>query len=104
MSIYIIYSIIILLTILIYIIVKDKRKVFKLLGLLKIISSSILMVMSLIIKIIINNIITKINLSFITNYIIGKFMHISITLFIVGVIEIIISKTIHSKVTQTEIV
>ena len=53
--------------------------------------------MSFIIKIMLNTNVTIINISTITNYIFLKFVYTSLILFIIGLIEILISKYIYAK-------
>ena len=97
MNIYIIYFFTIILTILFFILIKDKVKALKLIGILTISSSFLLIIITFIIKILLINNITIINISRITNYIFKKFINTSLILFISGIIEILISKYIISK-------
>ncbi len=92
MNIYIMYISIIILTIFFFIIIKDKLKALKLTGILTILSSILLILVSFIIKIMLIKNITTINISNITNYIFRKFISTSLILFIIGLIEILISK------------
>ena len=101
MNIYTMYLSIFVLTIIFFILIKDKLKALKLTGILTISSSILLIIISLIIKILLTNNITIINISNITNYIFKKFISTSIILFIIGITEIIISKSlINKRVTQ----
>lgn len=95
MSLYIMYGLIILVTILLFIIIKDKIKALRITGILTISSSLLLIVLALIAKFIINTSVTSINLSSITNYLLMKFASTSLVLFVIGLIEIIISKCIY---------
>ena len=97
MNIYLIYFLIIILTIIFFIIIKDKIKALRLTGVLTIISSIVLISLIFIIKIILNTNITFINISILTNYLFKKFTYTSLILFILGMIEILISKYILSK-------
>ena len=97
MNIYIIYLSIIILTFILFILIKDKLKALRLTGILTISSSLLLVVLSFIIKIILNRNITTINISNITNYLFIKFIYTSLILFILGIIEILLSKYIYSK-------
>ena len=97
MNIYTMYISIIILTILFFIIIKDKLKALKLTGILTISSSILLILVSIIIKIMLKNNITTINISNITNYIFIKFIRTSIILFIIGITEILISKYLIKK-------
>ena len=92
MNISIMYILIIILTILLFIITKNKIKTLKISGIVTISSSILLLVLILTLKLIISNTITKINISTITNYLFIKFIYTSLILFIIGLTEILISK------------
>ena len=94
MNIYLIYLSIIVLTIIFFILIKDKLKALRLTGCLTISSSILLIVTSFIIKIMLANNVTTINIS---NYIFVKFINTSVVLFTLGMIEILISKYINNK-------
>lgn len=101
MKLYLMYLLIFILTILLFIIIKDKTKALKITGIVTISSALLLIVLTLITKLIVSNTITAINISTITNYLFVKFVYTSLILFIIGLIEILISKYIHTKkVTQ----
>ena len=102
MNLYLIYLSIIILTLIFFILIKDKIKALKLTGILTMSSSILLIILSFIIKIILTSNITTINISTITNYIFVKFIYTSLILFIIGIIEIILSKYIYSKKTIKE--
>lgn len=72
-------------------------KALKLTGIITLTSSFLLTTLTLIIKIILNKNITSINITVITNHIFLKFINTSLILFILGLIEIIISKYIYVK-------
>lgn len=95
MSLYIMYGLIILATIILFIIIKDKIKALRITGILTISSSVLLIILALIAKFVINTSVTSINLSSITNYLLMKFASTSLVLFVIGLIEIIISKCIY---------
>lgn len=97
MNLYLMYALIIILTLVFFIIIKDKIKALRLTGLLTVFSSFLLIAMSFIIKIMLNNNVTIINISTITNYIFLKFVYTSLILFIIGLIEILISKYIYAR-------
>ena len=97
MNIYTMYISIFVLTILFFILIKDKLKALKLTGILTISSAFLLIVISFIIKIMLANNITIINISNITNYIFRKFITTSIILFFIGITEILISKSLINK-------
>ena len=97
MNIYLIYFLIIILNIIFFIIIKDKIKALRLSGILTITSSILLIVLTFIIKIILNTNITFINISNLTNYLFKKFTYTSLILFFLGITEILISKYILSR-------
>ena len=97
MNIYLIYFLIIILNIIFFIIIKDKIKALRLSGILTITSSILLIVLTFIIKIILNTNITFINISNLTNYLFKKFIYTSLILFFLGITEILISKYILSR-------
>ena len=97
MTLYFMYFLILIITFLLFIIIKDKTKALKLTGSLTISSSILLIILTFINKIIINVSVTTINLSSITNYIFKKFLYTSLILFIIGLIEIMLSKYIYTK-------
>lgn len=97
MNIYLMYLVIILLTISLFMLIKDKTKALKITGLITILSSFLLMILILIVKLTIQNTITNINLSTITNYLFNKFLYTSIILLLLGIIEILLSKYINTK-------
>lgn len=97
MNIYLMYALILILTLILFTIIKDKIKALKLTGILTISSSFIIIIITFIIKIILNTNITSINISTITNYIFLKFVNISLILFIIGLTEILTSKYIQAK-------
>lgn len=101
MNIYITYLLILILTIILFIIIKDKRKALNLIGILTISSSILLIIIIYIIKTIISIKISTINLSIITNYLFIKFLINSLFLFTIGILETLISKYIyHRKISQ----
>ena len=97
MTLYFMYLLILIITFLLFIIIKDKTKALKLTGTLTISSAILLIILTFITKIIINISVTTINISSITNYIFKKFLYTSLILFIIGLIEIIISKYIYTR-------
>lgn len=104
MKLYLMYLLIFILTGILFIIIKDKTKALKITGIVTISSSILLILLTLIIKLIINNKFTGINISTIINYLFLRFVYTSLILFIIGIIEIIISKYLISKrVTQEKI-
>lgn len=97
MNIYITYLLILILTIILFIIIKDKRKVLNLTGILTISSSILLIIITYTIKTIISMNLRTINLSIITNFLFMKFLINSLILFTIGILEILISKFIYPK-------
>jgi len=97
MKLYLMYGLIFLITILFFIIIKDKIKALRLTSIITIITSLILVIISLIAKFVIELSFTSINLSWLTNYLLIKFVTTSLILFIIGIIELIISKLLSSK-------
>lgn len=97
MKLYLMYGLIILINIIIIIIIDNKTKALKLTGIIALSSAILLLVLSFIAKIIIINTVTTVNLSYIINYLFKKFISMSIILFLIGIIEIIISKYIYIK-------
>lgn len=97
MNIYIMYFLILILTILLFLIIKDKRKALKLTGILTVLSALLLIVIIFIIRMFLNTSVTKINISTITNYLFMEFVNASLILFILGLAEIIISKYVYKK-------
>ena len=97
MTLYLMYALIILITIIFFIIIKDKFKALKITGILTISSAILLFILTFILKLIISTSITSINLSFITNYIFTKFTITSIILLLLGITEILISKYMYSR-------
>ena len=97
MNIYIMFLLILIITVIFFIIIKDKYKALKLTGIITISSSIFQISLTFIIKIIINSSITFINVSKITDYLFMKFIYTSLILLIVGIVEILISKYLYSK-------
>lgn len=97
MKLYLMYILILILTGILFIIIKDKTKALKITGIVTLSSSLLLIILTLIAKLIIQNYITSINISTITNYIFIKFVNTSIILFVIGLIKIVISKYIYTK-------
>lgn len=97
MKIYLMYIMILVLTIILFMLIKDKIKALKITGIITTSSSILLIILTIIVKIILSTTITSINISTITNYIFNKFAYTSIILFLVGLIEILLSKYIYAK-------
>lgn len=97
MMLYFMYLLILALTFVLFIIIKDKSKALKLTGILTISSSLLLISLTFIAKLLLNSSINIINISSITNYIFMKFVYTSIILLTLGLIELFISKYINSR-------
>lgn len=75
-------------------IIKDKVKLLKILGISAIVSSLLIIIIGIIFKYIMLNINSEINLSVITSSILEKFIRYSLILFIIGLIELLSAKII----------
>jgi len=97
MKIYLIYLVIILVTVLLYFLVKDKKEFINKLGVATIISSTIVLVLGFILKLSLNTFLTNFNISKITSQVFREFIYNSIILLITGIIELFISKIINKN-------
>ena len=97
MNLYFIYLLILILTILFFLLIKDKIIALKLTGILTISSAILLTIISFIIKYLLNSSITMINISNITKYIFIKFISTRIVLLVLGIVEIFISQYVYAK-------
>lgn len=97
MKISIIYVVIILVTILLYFLVKDKKEFINKLGLVTIISGIIVLSVGFILKLSLNTFITNFNISKITSQVFKQFTYNSIILLTVGIVELSISKIIKKR-------
>jgi len=91
---YIIYGLIILIIIILYFIVKDKKEYINKLGKTMVISGITVFSLGLIINILLNTFLNKFNILKISSLIFEKFINSSIILIIIGIIELLISKII----------
>jgi hypothetical protein len=91
------YFLILIITCIFFIIIKDKLKALKLTGIISLVSSIFLIGLTFIIKLIINSSIRFINISNITDYLFMKFVYTSLILLVIGVVEILISKHLYNK-------
>ena len=94
---YIIYGLIILITIILYFIVKDKKEFFKKIGITTISSGVILLVIGLVINILLNTFLNSYNISKISSLLLQKFIHGSIHLLTLGGIELLCIILINKK-------
>ena len=97
MNLYLMYFLILSITIVFFIIIKDKIKAIRITGIISVSSSFLIITIALTIKIILNISITSINASPITNYLFLKFANTSLILFLIGLTEILISKHIYNR-------
>jgi len=97
MKLYIMHILILILTGILFMIVKDRLKALKITGIITTLSSIVLIVLTLITKIILTATIKSINISSIINYLINKLTYNSIILLIIGLVEILLSKYISTK-------
>lgn len=97
MKISIIYVVIILVTILLYFLVKDKKEFINKLGLVTIISGIIVLSVGFILKLSLNTFITNFNISKITSQVFKQFTYNSSILLTVGIVELSISKIIKKR-------
>lgn len=97
MKLYLMYLLILILTIVLFIIIRDNKKALKISGIITISSSIFLIILTFIIKLIISIKVTSINISTVSDYLFSKFANMSLILFMIGLIEILISKYISAK-------
>lgn len=94
---YIIYGLIILIIILLYFLVENKKQYINKLGKATIISAVITLSLGLIISILLNTFLNRFNIVKISSLIFEKFIYNSIILLVIGIIEILISKILTKK-------
>lgn len=94
---YIIYAVTILITIILYFLVENKKDFINKLGKVTIISSIIVLLIGLLSNIILNNTLNTFNITRITALIFRKFIYNSIILLIIGITEIFISTKMKEK-------
>jgi len=97
MNIYIIYGLIILVTVILYFLVKDKKEFMKKLGIITIISGIIILILGVISNIALNNFLNNFNITRITALLLQQFIYNSIFLLVLGLIELFISKIMNKK-------
>ena len=88
---------IIILTVLLFILINDRVKMLRIIGVITIMSSVLLIVLSFVVRLIVNNTVTGINISNITRYLFNKFLYTGIILMLMGIIEMFLSKYIYNK-------
>lgn len=89
---YIIYGLIIVITIILYFLVEDKKEYINKLGKIIIISSIILLILGFIINILLNTFLNNFNTIKISSLIFKRFIYNSIILLMIGLIGMLISK------------
>ena len=89
---YIIYGLIIVITIILYFLVEDKKEYINKLGKIIIISSIILLILGFIINILLNTFLNNFNITKISSLIFNKIIYNSIILLMIGLIGMLISK------------
>lgn len=94
---YIVYLLIILLMVLLFIIVKDKISILKIIGIVLIYSGILIMLLAVAIKVLIKTAIYYINLSKVTSIILSDFLIISITFILSGLFSYIMYKILRPK-------
>lgn len=101
MKIILMYLMIMIISLIIFLLIKDKHKSFKILGTITITSAILIILLVFIVNLIIKNNINFINISVITNYLLKEYAINSLYLLIIGVIELIISKYLYLKQNKT---
>lgn len=92
---YVIYGLIIIITIILYFQVKDKKEFINKLGKIMITSGIILLFLGLTINILLNTSLNNFNITKISLLLFKKFIYNSIILLVIGLIELLISKIIN---------
>lgn len=98
---YIIYGLIILITIILYFLVEDKKEYLSKLGKTTIISGIITISLGLSIKLFLSTFFNNFNIVKISSLVFEKFIYNSIILLVIGMVEIIISKLLSKKIIYT---
>lgn len=98
---YIIYGLIILITIILYFLVEDKKEYLSKLGKTTIISGIITISLGLSIKLFLSTFLNNFNIVKISSLVFEKFIYNSIILLVIGIVEIIISKLLSKKIIYT---
>ena len=92
MKIILMYFLIFMISVVIGTLLNDKKKAINLLGKINIITSVAMSIILIIINIILKNSINFINISIFSDYLLKEYLKNILYLFIVGVLELIISK------------
>ena len=95
--IYIIYGVTVLVTIILYFLVENKKDFVNKLGKVTIVSGILVLAIGLISNIVINNYLNNFNVTRITALIFERFIYNSIILLVVGLLEIFISTKMKEK-------
>lgn len=101
MKLLLMYTMIIITSLIILTLIKEKYKALKILGITTITTSVLIILLIFIANIILKNNINFINISIITNYLLKQFARNSLYLAIIGIIELILSKYIYLKQNKT---
>lgn len=97
MKLYLMYALIIVISIVIITLLKDRQKALSLLGKITIITSIVMSVILIIINIILKNNINFINIRVFLNYISKEYMLNILYLYILGILELTISKYLSKR-------
>lgn len=98
---YIIYGLIILITIILYFLVENKKEYLSKLGKTTIISGIITISLGLSIKLFLSTFFNNFNIVKISSLVFEKFIYNYIILLVIGIVEIIISKLLSKKIIYT---
>ena len=91
------YLIIVLLTIVLFVLIKDRGKALMITGVITLSSALLLVLLTFVVRIIINSTVTSINISTIISYLFSKFLYSGVILLLIGIVEILLSKYIYSR-------
>lgn len=94
---YLMYLIIVLLTIVLFVLIKDRGKALMITGVITLSSALLLVLLTFVVRIIINSTVTSINISTIISYLFSKFLYSGVILLLIGIVEILLSKYIYSR-------
>ena len=97
MSIYLMYALILIISLIIIKLIKNKEKAQRLLGIITILSSIIILFLILVVSIILKNNINYFNISIISNYFLKQYTKNSLYIILIGIIELILSKYVLKK-------
>jgi len=101
MKLLLMYIMIIITSLIILTLIKEKYKALKILGITTITTAVLIILLVFVANIILKNNINFINISIITNYLLKQFARNSLYLALIGIIELILSKYIYLKQNKT---